>query len=128
MSLNLNDNVSRQLFVTGNFKSASGLVLPWKVECDALSEWDWDTLALMALPMLPPFGKVEAVMNGGLNFGSSLMRHRTPHCETLLIADDVFTTGGSIEKQRAGRDAVGIVAFSRGQLLPWVKAVWQLGT
>lgn len=112
------------LFRSGEFVAASGAVLPWKVECDALTAGDWECLAAVAAKLLPPFGRVEGVPAGGERFAAALREHVTNGCETLLIADDVLTTGGSMERHRAGRQAVGVVAFARRPTPPWVQAVW----
>ena len=109
------------LFKLGRFTSHSGLPLDWKVEADALGAGDWEALALMASRILPPFGQVEGVPTGGLPFAESLRRHATEG--PLLIADDVCTSGRSMEVARAGREAIGVVAFARGPVPPWVRAV-----
>lgn len=114
------------LFQTGSFRLANGQSSTHKVECDALSCNDWITLAYLASKILPPFGFVEGVPTGGLKFAKRLESHATPGCSTLLIADDVFTTGGSMERYRNGRNAIGIVAFSRGSPPEWIRAIWQL--
>ena len=44
----------------------------------------------------------------------------------LLIADDVWTTGGSMRAARGEREAIGVVAFSRGPLDRWVTSVFAL--
>lgn len=112
------------LFRVGEFVAASGSVLTWKVECDALTAGDWECLAAMAAKLLPTFGRVEGVPTGGERFAAALRGHATPGCDTLLIADDVLTTGVSIERHRAGRTAIGVVAFARRTTPQWVKAVW----
>lgn len=113
------------LFQRGDFVAASGATLPWKVECDALTPEDWRTLA-GAVAGAVRFGTVEGVPRGGLAFAEAL----APYASTgpLLIVDDVLTTGGSMERHRAGRDAIGVVAFARvGELPPWITAVWRWG-
>ncbi len=102
----------------------SGGELTWKVECDALNDEDWNCLAQLAYRMLPPFGPVEGVATGGLRFAEAL-RHFSRCPDRLLIADDVCTTGRSLEAVRAGRDAIGVVAFARSLDYPrWVMPIW----
>jgi hypothetical protein len=44
----------------------------------------------------------------------------------VLIADDVCTTGASMEEARAGRDCIGVVAFTRGSIPAWVTSLFTL--
>ena len=47
MVFGLNDNKeerSKELFVSRNFKSHSGLDLTWKIEMDVLSDAEWWTI------------------------------------------------------------------------------------
>lgn len=113
------------LFIASGFQSASGAFLPWKVECDALTRDDWETIASIVATKVK-FGDVEGVPSGGTKFANALqpMRTRGP----LLIVDDVLTTGGSMERQRHGREAIGIVLFCRANTWPaWVTPVWRFG-
>jgi len=116
------------LFQRGNFRSHSGLPLDWKIECDALTDEDWDCLAMLAARILPSFCEVEGVPTGGQRFAKALSYHaRSWGKLQLLIADDVCTTGASLEKQRGDREAIGIVAFSRSRNCPaWVTPIWTL--
>ncbi len=112
------------LFQTGNFTLASGEKSSWKIECDALTDTDWETLALIASKILSPFNEVEGVPTGGLAFAKALEKY-TSSAGGLLIAEDVVTTGGSMEKFRAGREAQGIAVFGRGGSHRWVKVLFQ---
>jgi len=64
------------------------------------------------------FGAVEGVPSGGLRFAEALRQYQS--AGPLLIADDVLTTGASMELHRAGRDALGVVIFARGPCPAWV--------
>lgn len=102
----------------------------FKIECDALTDEDWRAAAGMLARVLPPFALVEGVPRGGL----PLARHLTPFAipdapgydRRRLIVDDVWTTGGSMEVHRAGRDAIGAVLFARGPVAPWVTPLFRL--
>ena len=107
------------IFQLGDFTLASGLSSGWKIECDSLTPEDWQALALMASEILPPFGQVEGVPRGGIPFADALRQYADPQSDVLLIAEDVVTTGGSMERFRAGREAIGICVFSRGSLAEW---------
>ena len=111
------------LFGTGHFKLASGRESFFKIDCDALTDEDWEAIALMASKILPPFGVVEGVPRGGLKLAEAMKRYLSTS-GPVLICDDVWTTGGSMEKMRDGREAIGLVAFARGPIKPWIYAVF----
>jgi hypothetical protein len=113
------------LFELDPFTLPSGRVTHFKIECDVLHSQDWDSLARLAVEILPPFGSVEGVPRGGILFADSLRPYVTEG--PLLIADDVWVTGLSMERHRAEREGCyGIVAFTRGTLLPWVRTLFQM--
>jgi len=110
------------LFALGDFTLKGGQASRWKIECDALSAADWEALAVMAAPVVGRFQRVEAVPGTNAEkFAAALRREVEAEVGApLLIVDDVLTTGGSMERQRAGREAVGVVAFARGPVPSWV--------
>jgi len=118
------------LFKLAGFTAHSGDFLNWKCDCDVLTSSDWDTLAYIAvMEMGLKFATVEGVPRGGAPFAFALATYATGKPDDpLLIADDVLTTGASMEAHRAGRDAIGIVAFARGPLPDWIRAIWTLET
>lgn len=113
------------LFEHGGFRLHSGQSTDWRINCEALADDDLDTLAMLAESLIGSWSKVEGVPTGGLRFAAALQR-RAIRCETLLIADDVLTTGASMEQQRAGRAAKGVVIFARGPCPSWVTPLWSL--
>ena len=118
------------LFQLGSFVGASGLALPWKIECDTLTDDDWAWAAKYVQERLM-FGEVEGVPTGGLKFAAALDKYKTLGCG-LLIVDDVLTTGHSINKYRGNRQANGFVLFARNvspvlRLAPWVNVIWKAG-
>jgi hypothetical protein len=115
---------SGQLFKLGDFRLHSGHQSPWKIDCDALSDADLMTLADWARRELPPFGSVEGVPRGGLRFAAALQKFITPG-EHPLIVDDVLTTGASMEAQRKGREATGLVIFARDAPPMWVQYLFR---
>lgn len=115
------------LFQTGDFILASGQKSRWKIEADALTSDDWAGLAAIAAELLPPFGAVLGVPRGGLPFARALERYVTSG--PTLVADDVFTTGGSMRRFIAERrltNYAGLVAFARSTPEPWVTALFQM--
>lgn len=120
------------LFRNGEFILNSGRKAFYKVDCDALTGDDIECLARLIKDNLPLFAWVEGVPTGGLRLAEALKPLAEPDCtEVGLIVDDVLTTGNSMEKQRAGRNAMGVVIFNRmhnDQVTPgWIKSVWRMG-
>jgi hypothetical protein len=124
------------LFQLGDFTLHSGIKSGWKIECDALTKGDWEALAAMAMEFLPAFGEVIGVPRGGLPFAEALRKYCVSDSTRLLLADDVLTTGGSLQKMRDRfvtddpyREVVGVVVFSRGgrYIRPWVFKVFTFG-
>lgn len=58
------------LFIKGDFVSAAGKLLDYKIDCDKLTLGDWKCLAYIASKRLPRFGRVIGVPRGGLMFAS----------------------------------------------------------
>lgn len=122
--------MAAHLFQLGDFTLRSGRKSAWKIECEALTPGDWAALARMAAEVLPPFGQVVGVPRGGLPFAGALARYTVAWTDRLLIAEDVVTTGGSIERVRAEQsghpDPVGVCVFARGSVPPWVAPLFTL--
>ncbi len=55
------------MFVEGAFTGSAGGTLPWKVECDALSEKDWRWAAARVAARYT-FRDVHGIPDGGLRF------------------------------------------------------------
>jgi len=119
------------LFQEGAFNARSG-VLPWKVECDALSDADWHWAAARIAEKFW-VREVFGIPTGGMKLATALMEYRETHGECLLIVDDVLTTGGSMERMRRktalaliGVPRVGVVMFARVRPAAWINPIWQL--
>jgi orotate phosphoribosyltransferase len=132
------------LFVDGKFVSHSGIALPFKIDCDALTDDDLDCLARRYAASKSMkgwiFGEVVGVPRGGLRFAEALRRYvRTDGnivWRSNLIVDDVLTTGGSMWefwRQRypgTWSGIRGVVIFDRGGTLrdrEWIDALFTMG-
>ncbi len=114
------------LFELGPFALPDGRVTGFKIECDLVELESWAALARVAAELLDPFGAVEGVPRGGVAFAEALEPYIDPSSKKLLIADDVWVSGTSMERHRAGRDALGVVAFARNPVAQWVKSILYL--
>jgi orotate phosphoribosyltransferase len=126
-----------ELFQKGEFTLHSGRRSSFKIECDALTPEEWDTLAFLALAIAPgSFSDVRPIPEGGKPFARAILRQMdqlgwvfTPDAP-LLVVDDVWTTGRSFEEYRASQPidqrVSGVVAFARSPVASWVRPVFQL--
>ncbi len=112
------------LFQSGTFTLHSGSQSAWKIDCDSLTNDDLETLAQMAAEILPAFGEVIGVPEGGLRFAEALRRYS--RLGPTLIADDVLTTGGSMERFHMVGTDLGVVIFARGKCPDWVTPLFQI--
>ena len=127
----------RNLFKKGNFTAHSGNELSWKIDCDALTDEDLDTLAYHTACKVK-FKEVNGVPRGGLRLAKALGQYCTSDLSTnnILIVDDVLTTGNSMEDilkgmLERGDDSntvyIGYVIFSRiKNPAPWIKSIFYM--
>lgn len=116
------------------FVSRAGLNLPFKFEADAISPASWENLAKAAAPRLPPFGPAVGVPRGGLILAQCMRKYADPDCGTVLLCEDIWTTGGSWVKTATayvGKDnvydaarVIGLVLLARGRTPPNVYAMF----
>jgi len=114
------------LFIDKEFTGHAGGKLLFKIDCDGLSDEDIDTVAAIVARSLS-FREVHGIPRGGLRLARALGRYCSSE-GTVLIVDDVYTTGKSMgeARQRIGAEAIGIVIFARSPCPKWVKPVFQL--
>ena len=99
------------LFQQGLFTLHSGEESPFKIECDALTEADWLTLAGMIAARCE-FGNVFGIPRGGAKLEQALRPYIVMTSPRRLVVDDVWTTGESM-KSHLCSDDIGYVVFAR---------------
>ena len=103
------------LFQLGNFVSHAGKELEWKIECDALTDDDWECLAKM-ISEKTQFGSVYGIPRGGTKLANALQKYCNPKNPLRLVVDDVWTTGKSMRDVMQKND-IGFVVFARERIL-----------
>ena len=88
------------LFQWGDFVSHAGLDLKWKIECDAITDHQWEALAKMIMDyQTQPFYKVEGIPRGGMKLAEKLAPYASGNPDDFtMIVDDVYTTGTSFKE------------------------------
>jgi orotate phosphoribosyltransferase len=115
------------LFTLGNFILNSGKSSNFKIECDALTDADWDAIAEIILGKFI-FNDVYGIPRGGVPLADRLRSH-TKKNACLLLVDDVLTTGNSMleARQKFGRlNTIGVVLFARGECPDWIHPIFQM--
>ncbi len=120
------------LFQCGEHILSGGHKSKLKIDCDHLTCGDIRTLAYLTFMLYLPkrWGGVVGVPSGGTLFAEALRAYSSPP-GPWLVADDVLTTGKSMEAMRQTVDSangptIGIVMYARGKCPDWVKAINQL--
>ena len=122
------------LFQKINLKLSSGKESDFKIECDALTDEDWECLAYLISKKVE-FYSLLGVPTGGYKLHRSLMKYATSKTGNCLIVDDVLTTGSSMEKEKervlkhfssTTEKVVGFVVFARGKCPDWVTPLFQM--
>lgn len=117
------------LFIQKDWVTHSGGTAHYKIECDALTDEDIETLAFI-VSQKGAFTHVRGVPHGGTRLAKALEKYRVRRGDGVkLIVDDVLTTGRSMEdaKRETGwSDAVGVVIFARGQCAEWIRPMFQM--
>jgi len=116
------------LFERKTFTMHAGAKSDFKIECDALTDEDLETLALLVSKKYN-FCLVLGVPTGGKAFAEQLIKYKNPKSSTVLVVDDVLTTGASMEEYRydtEGKENVGVVIFARGECPNWVTPIFKM--
>lgn len=130
--------IRKDLFVKKTFRMHAGGLAHYKIECDALTDGDLETLAfiisekakMMTMGTMEGYGisRVIGVPRGGLPLAHALEEYVTPGNGITVIVDDVLTTGTSMEEARrnCGEDAIGVVIFARGKCPDWIFPIFSM--
>jgi orotate phosphoribosyltransferase len=118
----------------GQFKGASGKILDWKIECDAFDLDDWIAAAKMAQKIIGPYRAVYGVPRGGVPFAAALASFVDPQAHSILVVDDVWTTGKSLYEYvntipglKPSYDAwKGLVVYSRNPMPSRIQSIFQV--
>ena len=120
------------LFQIGNFALHGGEYSDWKIECDALTDEDWETLAYLIQDKVTFYG-VIGVPKGGIKLARALRKYGTlDNSLPILIVDDVLTTGASMQAMKdhvadiPAKYVLGYVVFARRKCPNWVSALFQM--
>jgi len=120
------------LLQLGNFTLHAGGNSYFKIECDALKKKDWETLAKI-VSVKYAFGEVYGIPRGGLQFAKALESYIPYPHPNILIVDDVYNTGMSMEKAKEkflpkyrDKNIIGVVAFARNPTPNWIKPIFQM--
>lgn len=107
------------LFVKKDFIMHSGEKGDFKIECDALTDDDLETMAYLISKRFT-FKKAHGIPRGGLRIAKKLKQYADPTDSRILVVDDVMTTGTSMQneliKVREENPAAiinGVVLFNR---------------
>lgn len=127
------NNMNTHLFQKIDFVSHSGLNLDFKLECDALTNDDWETLAYIISKKVK-FYDVFGVPRGGLVLAEKLKKYRTKDLNLpLLVVDDILTTGRSMEEMKKHCNDtecmggyIGVVVFARAKCPEWITPMFQM--
>ena len=118
------------IFQLGDFKLHSGQKSKWKIDCDALTDADYETFAwIVSNEFKIKFGKVKPIPRGGNRFAEALKKYESRSWDIhTLIVDDVLTTGKSFEAMRRKEveNILGVVIFARGKCPDWVIPIFQM--
>ena len=115
------------LFRSGPATLHSGGVSNFKIDCDALTDADWQALANMIGDRVGRFSRVVGIPRGGWKLAEAMRPLTCSATDPVLIVDDVLTTGRSMEDTRQAmvttgetREIKGAVVFARGPVPDWI--------
>ena len=120
------------LIQLGKFTLNSGKESDFKLVADEFINDNLDGLVQLVRRMVGPYGDVYGVPRGGCVIAEELKKYNASVLtNTVLIVDNVLTTGGSMKQARelmSGKYEfiVGAVLFARGPCPPWIAPLFQM--
>lgn len=120
------------LFRKGDFQLHSGDLSWFKIDCNALTDNDIEFLADYIIKELGfKFEYASGIPTGGLRLANALNKRANGDVNTILIVDDVFTTGKSIEEHKklfkSPDIIIGcVVVFARKKCPEWITPIFQM--
>ena len=125
------------LFRKMDFRMHSGGLAHYKIECEALTDDDIETLAWIIAQKSKQMTRedrtgirdVYGVPRGGTRLGNALMKYKDKWGSIRLIVDDVLTTGNSMQQARLDLgwcDAFGVVIFARHECPNWIHPIFSM--
>lgn len=115
------------------FRLSAGDLTSLLIDSNGMSDRSIEAAAATLAEMLPPFGMVEGVPRGGLRLARALKKHSHPGQYTVVIADDVYTTGKNMtpyldlyKRSMPKHYVCGAVLLGRGPLPENVTALLRL--
>ncbi len=121
------------MFIRKDFVSHSGLNLYFKIECDSLIDEDTQTIAyIIAQKYNFKYIYIYGIPTGGIKLANELKQYCNDQYETILIVDDVLTTGKSMEQAKkehvlsSKMNIQGVVIFARSKCPEWIDPIFQL--
>lgn len=116
----------------GHVQLNSGLCSDYKLVADDFIKDNLDGLAHLIRKLAGPYSNVYGIPRGGSLLEEALLPHVARSLSTtVLVVDDVLTTGGSFKRAReklAGtyQHIIGITVFARGPCPYWVRSIFQM--
>ena len=119
------------LFNYGDFILHSGEKSNFKIDCDALTDDDIDAVATIFCKRLT-FNEPVGIPRGGIRLEQAIKKYQRSVSDykftsAILIVDDVYTTGKSMEEKRlelmrkdASKPISGAVIFARAIPPSWI--------
>lgn len=126
------------LFVAKDFIAHSGQLEKFKIECDALTNDDIETLAMMIhiefTGMGMEFSEAYGVPSGGNRIAKAFEKYLNKKSNCILVLDDVLTTGRSMKEfvatdlKNSSKEVAGCVIFDRsfGKAPSWVHSLFKM--
>lgn len=113
---------AKPLFEFGEYESPLGFLLPYRINCSSLKQADLECIARCLHPQLDAYSKVVAASPGSERLAKIFEQWINPDCRTLLVVDDEWVCGKSMQpvldaelKKGKFTDWQGVVIVARSR-------------